>query len=380
MAGLRPTSPEEKAANKTQAQKMLEGVNGLWSNMQGAVAGGSPAATPTPATVPASNAAAPTPAPTPQTPRPVSSVVPPIVTTTGATDAARSQVMESLGMGEKLGKELYAPGSFGRVEVPRQAETKALISAQEQRLRGLTPQEQEAARTNALLSINQQANTRLKAIGNKAAGNGLRGGVVAGEQAEVAGGAQSAYASALQELMGRVQKSQVDASNELGNTLTSARGNEQSAQGTNINAAMGELSGRLSTPFDYANAVDTATTSDRIETNAATVDLEKGNDIRDKVRDAEQNLEDIEEEAYEDKLKTGGPADDFPVNAYARANGVSTFEDLPPETQAEYYAAFEPLHVANGDSKALQEAMKSDRGKAIADSLVAEARKRRRQA
>jgi hypothetical protein len=292
----------------------------------------------TPPAVQAASQPAPTPAPAPKpapaAAKPLPSVVPGMPTSAGVTEAARAQVMQNLGAGGDLASKLYAPGSFGRVETPRLAETGELLKAQTAALSGMSPQEQEAARTNAILKINDQANTRLRDISNRAAGNGLRGGVVAGENAQVAGAAQGAYASALQELMGKVQKSQVDASTALGNTLSSARGLEQGAQTTNLEAAAGELAGRLSTPFDYSNIIDAANTNDRVEKNAETGRIEKVTEVTSDQKELEKSTQDQLDEIADDKLKTGREGvDNAPGNVFARANGVSTYDDLPAETK-----------------------------------------------
>jgi hypothetical protein len=277
--------------------------------------------------------------------------------TQDVTEAARTQVTQNLGAGDELANKLYAPGSFGRVETPRQAETAALLKAQTAGLSGMSPQEQEAARTQAILKINDQANVKLRDISSRAAGNGLRGGVVAGENAQVAGAAQGAYASALQELMGKVQKSQVDASTALGNTLTSARGLEQGAQTTNLEAAAGELAGRLSVPFDYSNLVDAANTADRVETAAGTLRMEKGNDALKDMRELEDLTDEQLTEAEGDKFKTGDDAiDNNPVHAMARAYGASTFAELPPETQQQIVAQVPPN--SDGTPRSTEEAFK----------------------
>jgi hypothetical protein len=310
------------------AQKKVDDAHkaGL-ANQAAAEAGAAPTATAAPAS------------PTTAAPavKPLPSVVPKAPDTAGATEAARGQVLETLGAGDKLANELYAPGSLGRVDTPRMAETAALIKAQQNALSGMSPQEQEAARTNAILQINQQANSKLRDISGRAAGNGLRGGVVAGENAQVAGASQGAYASALQDLMGKVQKSQVDASSALGNTFTAARNNEGSAQKTNLAASAAELAGRLSTPFDYANVIDAATTNDRVETNTEAGRIDKGLETDKDMRELGEARDDAIDEAAGDRLKTGDPGvDDAPRNTLARANGVSTFEDLSPELKQEY--------------------------------------------
>jgi hypothetical protein len=241
----------------------------------------------------------------------------------------------------------------------------------------MTDGEQNAARENAMLSINQQANAKLRSVGNQAAGNGLRGGVVAGEQAQIAGGAQSAYAAALRELMGKVQGSQVDASSELGNTLTSARGTEQSAQSTNINAATGELQGRLSTPFDLANVVDAANTNDRIETNAGTVRREKADSTEADLRDEQISRDDILEEEADNKLKTGNEGiDNSPQNVFARANGYSSFADMPDSLRAEWTGK---IGTNAGTTEADQIRVMNDPGnKTMRDKLIADAKRRRK--
>jgi hypothetical protein len=293
---------------------------------------------------------------------PKTSVIPDMPDAAGATEAARAQVLNTLGVGQGLANELYAPGSFGRVSMPRQAEMNSLIGSQTAALGGMTAAEQNAARENALLSVNQQANQRLRSISAQAAGNGLRGGVVTGEKAQVAQGAQSAYAQALQELMGKAQKSQVDASTDLGNTLSAARGLEQGAQTTNINAATGELSGRLSTPFNYASALDTAVTNDRLETNAGRIRTEKGTEIQDRLDGLARDAAEAKQLKLEDELMTGSTdlARGY-MTQYAAANGVSDFYDLPQDKKQAYFDA-----IMNATTPA--------KAKEIVDALVRQSR------
>lgn len=171
-----------------------------------------------------------------------------------------------LAAGEEVGNKLFADGSMGRITNPREKEINDLIATQKSNLGGITPQEQEAARTNALLGINNQANQQLRSNTNAAAGHGLRGGVVQGANAQVLGQAQGAYSGALRDLMGKVQQSQVDAGNALGGTLGYARDVDNAVQGTNLAAGRSELMGRLSTPFDYASLADTYRSGDTAQT------------------------------------------------------------------------------------------------------------------
>ncbi len=361
MGGLKPVDPAKKKAYADA------GYDGALSPEQQAAqpppAQATPAAaTPAPVTAPARTV------PRPQRP----SVVPTMPDASGATEAARQQVLQTLGAGEKLAGELYAPGSMGRVETPRMAETAALIKAQQNALGGMSPQEQEAARTNAIMQINGQANAKLRDISGRAAGNGLRGGVVAGENAQVAGASQGAYASALQELMGKVQKSQVDASSALGNTLSAARNTEGSAQNTNLTASAAELAGRLSTPFDYANLVDTATTNDRVETNAETGRVEKSTETDNDMNELEESTSEQLNEAADERLKTGRPGvDDAPRNVLARANGYSTFDDMPEDVRQSY------ANQAGVPIDDLSRFMSDPANKALVDKMTSDAKRSR---
>ncbi len=188
-----------------------------------------------------------------------------------------------LSAGEAMGNKLFADGSMGRITNPREKEINDLIKTQQSQLGGISPQEQEAARTNALLGINSQANNQLLSNSNTAAGHGLRGGIVQGANAQVLGQAQGAYSGALRDLLGKTQQSQIDAGSALGNTLGYARDTDNVVQGTNLAAQRGEFMGRLSTPFDYATAADAYRSGDTAQTAADAAREQALNTINEKI-------------------------------------------------------------------------------------------------
>lgn len=217
-----------------------------------------------------------------------------------SSGAAADQYFGDLKEGEKMGDELFADGSFGRLTDPRAAETSALITAQKARLGGLTEQEQEAARMHAITSINAQANQGLNAIGNAAQARGLRGGVVAGEQAKVLGGAQAAYGDAVRGVLDMQNQAQHGAASDLARTLGIARDVDTSVQDINLGAQRGELMGRLSTPFEYANLLDTWRTGDNAESVTAAARTQAENTLREKTREEARRISDEQKKAKDD--------------------------------------------------------------------------------
>lgn len=198
----------------------------------------------------------------------------PAAPTTG--DSYGNAFFDSLGAGEAMGNDLFAPGSLGRLTDPKAAETAALLERLKGNLGGMDEATQNAARENALLQINSDANNQLGQITNAAAGRGLRGGVVAGAQQPVLGAAASAYSGALRDLAGRVSQSQQDASTMYNGALNNAADIDTGIQTSNNTAADSEFQGRLTTPFDYANAMTTykaGDAADKLAQNAASIDL-----------------------------------------------------------------------------------------------------------
>lgn len=252
---------------------------------------GSPPGAPAPVTpaqptgaVPVNPATAALPAPQ-QVSAPMKLPTPPPPPAEPAAPDPADQFFADLKAGEGIANEVFADGSFGRISDPRAAETSALITAQKARLGGLTEQEQEAARMNAIYSINAQANESLRGVGNMAAGRGLRGGVVQGENAKVLGNANAAYGDAVRNVLGIQNQAQMSAAGDLARTLGLARDIDTSIQHINLGAQRGELMGRLSMPFEFANLRDTYRTGDAAESTSAAARAQAENTLLEKTRE-----------------------------------------------------------------------------------------------
>jgi hypothetical protein len=185
-------------------------------------------------------------------------------TPSGSADA--DAFFKSLDAGEAMGNDLFAPGSLGRLTDPNAAATAELLARLKGNLGGMDEATQNAARENAILQINDQANNQLGQITNSAAGRGLRGGVVAGAQQPVLGAAASAYSGALRDLAGKVSQSQQDASTLYNSALNNAADIDKGIQTSNNAAADSEFQGRLETPFSYANGMTTYKAGDVADT------------------------------------------------------------------------------------------------------------------
>jgi len=118
--------------------------------------------------------------------------------------ALRSQAEQSrqadMAAGRKRGEELFGNNALGNIEGRRAAEVGDLINRRKEQLGGLSQEEQNAFRSQALGGIQQGQQDQQRQLMARLGASGLRGGAAAAQQANLAKEALKQQAQAEQNL------------------------------------------------------------------------------------------------------------------------------------------------------------------------------------
>jgi hypothetical protein len=118
--------------------------------------------------------------------------------------ALRSQAEQSrqadMAAGRKRGEELFGNNALGNIEGRRAAEVADLINQRKSQLGGLSQEEQNAFRSQALGGIQQSQQDQQRQLMARLGASGLRGGAAAAQQANLAKEALKQQAQAEQNL------------------------------------------------------------------------------------------------------------------------------------------------------------------------------------
>ena len=110
-----------------------------------------------------------------------------------AREAAQAQ-------GRARGEELFGGNALGKIEGRRAAEVADLIERRKQQLGGLSPEEQNAFRSQALGGIQRAQQDQQRQLMARLGSSGLRGGAAAAQQAQLARAGLQQQAQAEQNL------------------------------------------------------------------------------------------------------------------------------------------------------------------------------------
>ena len=118
--------------------------------------------------------------------------------------ALRQQAEQSrkadMAAGRQRGEELFGGNALGKIEGRRAAEVADLINMRKQQLGGLSQEEQNAFRSQALGGIQQSQQDQQRQLMARLGASGLRGGAASAQQANLAREAMRQQAQAEQNL------------------------------------------------------------------------------------------------------------------------------------------------------------------------------------
>lgn len=107
---------------------------------------------------------------------------------------AKQQRQQDMAEGLAAGQKMFSSGSLGRIDANSSQDVADIIAQRRQQMNGFTPQEMNAYREEGVNNINQGLQTNLRQLRSVQGSNGIRGGMAAGQQAQLLRGAQQAQA------------------------------------------------------------------------------------------------------------------------------------------------------------------------------------------
>lgn len=166
---------------------------------------------------------------------------------------AKAERDAAMAEGRARGEKEFADNSLGRVDAERSAEVGDLIAKRKERLSGYTPEEENDMRDKLNEETNRGMATTMRAVRGAQGASGVRGGLAAAQQVQVALDAQRSRTGAERDLAINKVAERARALDSLDGAISKARADELDRQKYNISQANKEKFGRLGTEMSYAS-------------------------------------------------------------------------------------------------------------------------------